>query len=286
MSRAPAPDRESVRRIVRAALDEDLGPSGDWTSRSIVPEDGHARATILARERLVVAGVPVAIEVFRALDPALAVEKAVDDGAVADPGEVVLAVTGRARALLAGERTALNLLQRLGGIATAARAAVEEVAGTGATILDTRKTAPGLRALDKYAVACGGATNHRMGLHDAVMIKDTHLAVAGPVAEAVRRALDAGVPREAITVEVGTFEGMEEAIAAGAGRVLLDNMDLPTLRRCVARGKGRTVLEASGGLRAGTLRAVAETGVDALSVGALTHSVRSADLAMALEPLR
>jgi nicotinate-nucleotide pyrophosphorylase (carboxylating) len=197
----------------------------------------------------------------------------------------VLVVVGSARALLAGERTALNLLQRLGGIATAARAAVEEVAGTGATVLDTRKTAPGLRLLDKYAVACGGATNHRLGLHDAVMIKDTHLAIAGPIGEAVRRARAFGVPREAITVEVATPEAMEEAIDAGAGRVLLDNMDAAALRRCVERGRGRAVLEASGGLRPGTLRAAAETGVDCLSVGALTHSVRSADLAMDLEPL-
>ena len=285
MSAGPVPDREAVRRVVRAALDEDLGASGDLTGRAVVPEGARGRAILVAREPLVVAGVPVAVEVFRALDPAIVVEDRREDGSVAAAGDALLVVSGLARALLAGERTALNLLQRLCGIASAARAAVEEVAGTGATILDTRKTAPGLRMLDKYAVACGGATNHRHGLHDAVMIKDTHLAIAGPIARAVRLALDAGVPPQAITVEVATPEAMEEAIAAGAGRVLLDNMDHATLRRCVTRGKGRAVLEASGGLRPGALREVAETGVDCLSVGALTHSVRSADLAMDLEPL-
>lgn len=281
----PAPDREAVRRVVRAALDEDLGSAGDLTGKSVVPERARARAILVAREPLVVAGIPVAVEVFRALDPSVESDVRLEDGARAAAGEAVLVVRGLARALLAGERTALNLLQRLCGIATAARAAVEEVAGTGAAILDTRKTAPGLRVLDKYAVACGGARNHRIGLYDAVMIKDTHLAVAGPIARAVKLALESGTPAEAITVEVDCLEGMEEAIAAGAGRILLDNMDLATLRRCVAAGRGRAVLEASGGLRPGTLRAVAETGVDCLSVGALTHSVRSADLAMDLEPL-
>lgn len=281
----PAPDREAVRRVVRTALDEDLGSAGDLTGKAVVPERARARAILVAREPLVVAGIPVAVEVFRALDPSVESEVRLEDGACAAAGEAVLVVRGLARALLAGERSALNLLQRLCGIATAARAAVEEVAGTGAAILDTRKTAPGLRVLDKYAVACGGARNHRIGLYDAVMIKDTHLAVAGPIARAVKLALESGTPAEAITVEVDSLEGMEEAIAAGAGRVLLDNMDLATLRRCVAAGRGRAVLEASGGLRPGTLRAVAETGVDCLSVGALTHSVRSADLAMDLEPL-
>lgn len=285
MSPNPAPDREAVRRIVRAALDEDLGATGDRTGRAVVPEHARARAVLVAREPLVLAGVDVALEVFRALDPAVVAEDRREDGTRARAGDAVLVVSGLARALLAGERTALNLIQRLSGIATAARAAVDEVAGTGAAILDTRKTAPGLRLLDKYAVACGGATNHRIGLHDAIMIKDTHLAIAGPIARAVRLAVESGTPPEAITVEVATPEAMEEAIAAGAGRVLLDNMDLATLRRCVAAGKGRAVLEASGGLRPGGLRAVAETGVDCLSVGALTHSVRSADLAMDLEPL-
>jgi len=169
------------------------------------------------------------------------------------------------------------------GIATATRTAVEEVSGTGAQILDTRKTAPGLRDLDKYAVAVGGAKNHRRGLHDAVLIKDTHIAIAGPLEDAVARALAAGHPPAAISVEVGTLAELDAAIRAGAGRALLDNMDLPTLCRCVASGRGRILLEASGGLRLGTLRAVAETGVNYLSLGWLTHSAPAADVAMDME---
>lgn len=274
-----------MRRAVRAALDEDLSARGDLTVESVVPAERRARARIVAREALVLAGVSAAIEAFRALDPEVAVETAAEDGTTLVPGEAALTVRGRARALLSAERTALNFLQRMCGIATAARAATQEIAGTGARILDTRKTAPGLRRLDKYAVACGGAANHRLGLHDAVMIKDTHLSVAGPIGYAVLRALAHGVPREAITVEVENADAMEEAIQAGAGRVLLDNMDLAALRECVERAKGRVVLEASGGLRPGGLLAVAETGVDCLSVGSLTHSVRAADLAMEMEPL-
>jgi nicotinate-nucleotide pyrophosphorylase (carboxylating) len=256
------------------------------TAEAVVPEGARARARIVAREGLVVAGVPVAFEVFRRLDPSVTAVAQAPEGARAGPGDTLLAVEGQARALLSGERTALNVLQRMCGIATAARAAVDEVAGTGATVLDTRKTAPGLRRLDKYAVACGGATNHRMGLHDAVMIKDTHVAVAGPLGVAVLRALAHGHARELVTAEVSSAEQLEEAISAGAGRVLLDNMDLETLRECVRRAHGRVVLEASGGLRPGRLRAVAESGVDCLSVGFLTHSVHAADLAMDLEPLR
>lgn len=281
----PPLDPDEVRRVVGAALHEDLGASGDLTSDSVVPETVQARALIRAREPLVVSGVGVAIEVFRTLDGASRVEHAAADGSRVDAGERVLVVSGRARALLSAERTALNVLQRMSGIATLAAAAVAEVEGTGAAILDTRKTAPGLRALDKYAVACGGAVNHRMGLHDAVMIKDTHLAVAGPLGAAILRALAHGHPPESVTAEVETPEALDEAIAAGAGRALLDNMSLEDLRECVRRGKGRIVLEASGGLKPGELRAVAETGVDFLSLGWLTHSPRAADLAMDLEAL-
>ena len=193
-------------------------------------------------------------------------------------------IEGRWRSILRGERTALNFLTRMCGIATATREAVTEIEGSGARILDTRKTAPGLRLFDKYAVSCGGGTNHRMGLHDAVMIKDTHLGRGGSVEEAVRRALDQGHPAERITAEVRDREQLEQAIRAGAGRALLDNMDLEQMRDAVEIAAGRIVLEASGGLRPGRLRPVAETGVDYLSLGWLTHSAPAADLAMELEP--
>lgn len=279
-------DLEAVRGVVLRALAEDLGRAGDLTSTAVIASPRRAFAQIVARGGLVVAGVPVAAEVFRARDPQAEVSAEHAEGERVAAGERLATVRGEARALLEAERTALNFLMRLCGIATAARAAVEEIAGTGATILDTRKTAPGLRMLDKYAVATGGARNHRMGLHDAVMIKDTHLRLCGSVGRAVRQALEAGHPREAITVEVGTLGELAEAVEAGAGRALLDNMDLDTLGKAVKTAKGRIVLEASGGLRPGGLRAVAETGVDCLSLGWLTHSAPAADLAMEMEPDR
>jgi len=281
-----APDAAAVRRAVRAALEEDLGGAGDVTTQATIPADRRGRALFVAREPMVVAGLPVAIEVLRQVDPSLEAVARASDGDQVAAGTLVLEARGPARGLLEAERTALNFLQRMSGIATATAAAVAEIAGTGAIVLDTRKTAPGLRALDKHAVAAGGGVNHRMGLYDAVMIKDTHLGAGGSLGDAIRRALGAGHPRERITAEVRTLAELDEAIAAGAGRALLDNMSLDAMRACVGRGKGRIVLEASGGLRPGTLRAVAETGVDALSLGYLTHSSRAADLAMDLEPLR
>jgi nicotinate-nucleotide pyrophosphorylase (carboxylating) len=272
--------REVVRHAVERALDEDLGAGGDVTTDAIVAEDARAVARIVARQRLVVAGLAVAEAVFRRLDPWLTVTAQCAEGEPVDAGAVLLVVSGAARPILMGERTALNFLMRMCGIATAARAAVDEVAGTGAAVLDTRKTAPGLRRLDKYAAAVGGAVNHRMGLYDAVMIKDTHLGVAGSLEAAVTRARERSHPPSTITAEVRTVQELEEAIRAGAGRALLDNMDLETLRRCVEVGKGRIVLEASGGLRPGKLREVAATGVDCLSIGWLTHSVTAADVAM------
>ncbi len=274
---------EIVSGYVRAALDEDLGRRGDLTSDSLFEPTARASARIVAREHLTVAGLPFAAEVFRQLDPETSFEASAHDGDDAAPGEVIARVRGAARSLLRGERTALNFMMRASGIAGAARQAVREVEGTGVRILDTRKTAPGLRLFDKYAVAAGGATNHRMGLYDAVMIKDTHLALVGSVAEAVRRVREAGHSREAITVEVTEPEQLEEAVEAGAGRALLDNMDLAAMRECVKRAAGRILLEASGGLRPGGLRPVAETGVDFLSLGWLTHSPRAADLAMEME---
>lgn len=279
----PPPAAADVERAVTAALAEDLGETGDVTTRAVVPEGATAEARIVAREPLRVAGLPVARAVFGRLDPALRWEPGATDGDDVDAGTTLARVGGRATPILEGERTALNFLMRMCGIATAAREAMREIEGTGATILDTRKTAPGLRRLDKYAVAAGGAVNHRMGLFDAIMIKDTHVGVVGSIAEGVSRALAAGHPRERITAEVSDPSDLEEAIAAGAGRALLDNMDVRRLRECVDLARGRIVLEASGGLRPGGLRSVAETGVDALSLGWLTHSARAADVAMEID---
>jgi len=278
----PAVDTAAVARSVAAALAEDLGAAGDVTTRAVVAASRRGTASFVAREPMVVAGLSVAREVFRQIDPGVAFTPRVADGASVEAGTIVADAEGPARALLVGERSALNFLQRMSGIATATRAAVAEVAGTGATILDTRKTAPGLRALDKHAVALGGGTNHRRGLYDAAMVKDTHLGAGGSLGEAIRACLAAGVAPGAITAEVRSAEELEEVLAAGAGRALLDNMTLSQLSDCVRLGKGRIVLEASGGLRPGTLRAVAATGVDCLSLGYLTHSVRAADLAMDL----
>jgi nicotinate-nucleotide pyrophosphorylase (carboxylating) len=232
----------------------------------------------------VVAGIDIACEVFRRLDSmGITVETAVRDGDEAAACQILATIRGDAAAILTGERTALNILGRMSGVATTTRSAVLEIEGTGAVILDTRKTMPGLRELDKYAVAAGGGTNHRIGLFDAVMIKDTHLGVTGSVSEAVRAALAAGHDSRIVTAEVRSVGQLQEAIEAGAGRALLDNMDVAALRECVAIGKGRIVLEASGGLRPGNLRAVAQTGVGFLSLGWLTHSASSADVAMEID---
>jgi nicotinate-nucleotide pyrophosphorylase (carboxylating) len=272
-----------LRRVVAAALEEDLGGPGDITSDCVVTDGASAVGHIVARQDLVLAGLPVAREVYRALDPAVEFTGLHEDGERISRGSPVARVCGSARAVLRGERTALNVLMRMCGIATAARSAVEEIEGTQARILDTRKTGPGLRMLDKYAVAAGGALNHRLGLYDAVMIKDTHLQIVPSIGVAVRRALEAGHPAALITVEVRDLDQFREAIDAGAGRALLDNMDLATTAEAVRLADGRIVLEASGGLRPGNLRPVAETGVDYLSLGWLTHSAPAADLAMELE---
>ena len=279
----PSLDSEALARTVATALDEDLGEAGDLTTEAMIAEGAAATAHFVARADLVVAGLVVAREVFSQLDRSLVFTESRADGDHAATGDRLASIAGNARAILRGERTALNFLMRMSGIATLASRAVAEIAGTGAVILDTRKTAPGLRMLDKYAVAAGGATNHRLGLYDAIMIKDTHLGVAGTIGDAVARSLATGVEAARITVEVGTIEQLTEAIEAGAGRALLDNMDLAGLRRAVEVGKGRIVLEASGGLRPGNLRPVAETGVDCLSLGALTHSAPAADIAMEME---
>jgi nicotinate-nucleotide pyrophosphorylase (carboxylating) len=280
-------DPQALSGLVAAALEEDLeggGPRVDVTTEALIPPSLHGRARLVARQELVVAGLLVAREVFAAVSRSIEFRFQAQDGEAVQRGDSLATVSGPAAALLVGERTALNFLQRMSGIATATRAAVREVEGTGVILLDTRKTAPGLRALDKYAVAVGGGFNHRRGLYDAVMIKDTHLALGHSVSGAVAEVLARGHPPDQVTVEVRTVDQLREAIAAGAGRALLDNMSLETLTECVRIGKGRIVLEASGGLRPGTLRAVAQTGVDALSLGWLTHSAPAADIAMEMEP--
>jgi nicotinate-nucleotide pyrophosphorylase (carboxylating) len=269
--------------LIDLALAEDVG-TGDVTTEATVPADARGVADVVVREAGVVCGLEAAFEVFRRLDPDAEMTVHAGDGTAIDrvPARVAT-VHGSYRALLTGERTALNLLQRLSGIATATREYVDAVHGTGASILDTRKTAPGLRALDKHAVACGGGRNHRAGLDDAVLIKDNHVAVAGGVVPAVR-AMRAHRPDLPVEVEVDTLDQLDEALAERAEMILLDNMTTAQLREAVRRTGGRARLEASGGITLATARAVAETGVDALSVGALTHSVRALDVALEVTP--
>ncbi len=266
---------DTVDAAIAAWLAEDVG-SGDVTTEAIVPAEARCRAEIRLEEPGVVCGLAVARRVFATLDPAVEWTETVGDGAVAEPGPIVQ-LAARARAILAGERLALNLLGRLSGIATRTRAFVDAVAGTGVVILDTRKTTPGLRALEKWAVRCGGGTNHRFGLFDGILVKDTHLRLAGSVEAAVRAALATGRPVE---VECETVEAVADALAAGATRILLDNMGVDDVRRAVAVAAGRAWLEASGGVSLETVRAIAETGVDAISVGSLTHGARSLSVSL------
>jgi len=273
----PDPLRAAIDDFVRVALAEDLGDVGDITSAAVIPAETQLAAALVAREPLVVAGLDAAAAVFRALDPVAVFSVAVPDGSAAAAGEVIARVEGDGRALLAGERSALNIVQHLSGIATVTRAYVEAVAGTGTVLLDTRKTIPGLRVLDKYAVRMGGGTNHRMGLWDAVLIKDNHVALAGGVGEAVRRAKALG---HVVEVEVDRLEQIEPALAAGADRLLLDNMDVPTLRDAVALVAGRVPTEASGGVRLDTVRGIAATGVTYVSVGRLTQSAPAVDIGL------
>jgi len=268
--------------VVARALAEDLG-DGDVTTTATVAPDVRARAVIRQKAPGVIYGLDVGEQVFRALDPEATFRREVAEGAWRDSGEV-LRLEGRARALLSGERTALNFLQRLSGVATMAARAVQAIEGTHARILDTRKTTPGLRALEKAAVAAGGATNHRAGLYDAILIKENHAALAGGVGEAVRRAR-AEAPDLPLEVECRDLTEVDEALAAGAPRLLLDNMSPDQLRRAVEHVAGRAELEASGGVTLQTLREVASTGVDFVSVGALTHSAPALDLSLLLTPL-
>ena len=269
--------------LIERALAEDAG-RGDPTTEATIPEALETIAALVVREPGIVCGLGVALDVVRHLDPDAEMEVLVAEGAtIADTPCTVARIRASARAVLTAERTALNLLQRMSGIATATGRYVRAVDGTGAAILDTRKTAPGLRELDKQAVACGGGTNHRPDLGAAILIKDNHVALAGGVAEAVRAAR-AARPDLHVEAEADTVAQVREAIAAGADSVLLDNMPPDRLREAVAIAAGRVRLEASGGITLETVRAVAETGVDAISIGALTHSVRALDISLEVHP--
>jgi nicotinate-nucleotide pyrophosphorylase (carboxylating) len=269
--------------FVAATLAEDMGSGGDITAAAVIPPEARFRGVMASRDAIIVAGVELAADFFAALDPESRIEALVEDGAAVAGGTALLRIEGQARALLTAERSALNTIQHLSGIATLTHSYVEAIAGTGAVLLDTRKTIPGLRLLEKYATRMGGAQNHRMGLWDAAMIKDNHVAVAGGIAPAVRRAVEAGIAR--IIVEVDRIDQIAPAIKAGATWLLLDNMPPPVLLEAVALVDGRVPTEASGGVRLDTIRAIAETGVTYISVGRLTQSAPAADIGLDFEPL-
>jgi nicotinate-nucleotide pyrophosphorylase (carboxylating) len=277
---------EEIQRAVASALAEDIG-SGDVTTLAAVPETAQAQALVRAREPLVVAGLALAEAAFRQLSTAVQVTRAAEDSQRLARSKILLKIAGPARALLGAERVALNFLQRLCGIATLTAQFVEAIKGTRAQILDTRKTTPGWRRLEKYAVTCGGGRNHRFGLYDMVLIKDNHLAALrnespSAIAAAVQRAR-AKYPALKVEVEADTLEQVEQAVSAGADIVLLDNMNLVQLRLAVQRCKERARTEASGGVSLASVRSIAETGVDFISVGALTHSARAMDIGLDFE---
>ena len=276
-------DGFNMQAFVAATLAEDLGAAGDITSAAVIPAEARFRGVMDSRDAISVAGLPIAEAFFRALDPEVSIELLVGEGDRVGRGTDLMRVEGKARALLTAERSALNTIQHLSGIATMTRQYVDAMAGTGAILLDTRKTIPGLRVLEKYAVRMGGGTNHRMGLWDAAMIKDNHVAVAGGVAEAVQRAASAGIA--SIIVECDRIDQIEPALAAGATHLLLDNMEPPLLRAAVTLVGGRVPTEASGGVRLDTIRAIAETGVTYISVGRLTQSAPAADIGLDFEAL-
>lgn len=273
------PENFDLDEFVTRVLAEDLGPGGDATSRATIDGSATFSAEINARQSIVVAGVEIASAFFRALDSGVEIELLASDGDRVGRGAALVRLKGNARAMLAAERSALNTFQHLSGIATLTRQYVDQIAGTGATLLDTRKTIPGLRVLDKFAARMGGATNHRMRLDDGVLIKDNHVAVCGGVAEAVRRAKDANTGLQ-IQVEVDRIDQIEPALLAGTDRLLLDNMDPAMLREAVALVRGRVPLEASGGVTLETIRFLAETGVDFISVGRITQSAPAVDIGL------
>jgi nicotinate-nucleotide pyrophosphorylase (carboxylating) len=279
------PVNEAALHLVDLALDEDRGP-GDWTTRWIVSARTRVSAAIVGKADGVIAGIGIASAVFLRLDPRTEFDVLVADGDRVTAGQTVLRIRGTGRAVLTGERVALNFLQRLSGIATLTRRFVEAVAGTGATILDTRKTTPGWRALEKAAVRAGGGENHRSGLFDMVLIKENHIAVGGGITAAVERVREHNVKRLPITIEVHTLDELDAALAAQVDRVLLDNLDTATMRaivKRVARLEPRPLLEASGNMSLDRVREVAETGVDYISVGALTHSAPALDLSLRID---
>ncbi|MCY4035076.1 MAG: carboxylating nicotinate-nucleotide diphosphorylase [Hyphomicrobiales bacterium] len=293
MSRSATPTlpRLLLEPVVRNALKEDFGRIGDITTNALVSPDATARARLVARESGIIAGMDAAMLAFQLLDADLSVEAVCAEGAAVDAGGLVLRIEGNARAMLAAERTALDFLARLSGIATATARAVEAVKGTGARISCTRKTTPGLRVLEKYAVRVGGGVNHRFGLDDAILIKDNHLALRsgdknGAIASAVRDAQAAAGHMVAIEVEVDGLEQLEEALQAGATKILLDNMDVEELKRAVEITRSRAILEASGGINPARAGEVARTGVDVISIGALTHSSSALDVSLDVEPQR
>ena len=278
------PPPSSAFALIDAALAEDVGP-GDFTTLWTVPAERRAEARIVAKAPGVVAGSEVAAEVFRRVDPSLEIDVVAADGTAVEPGGLAMTIRGSARSILTGERTALNFMQRLSGVATVTRRYVRAVQGTGARVIDTRKTTPGMRALEKAAVVAGGGDNHRFGLHDMVMIKDNHIAAAGGITaavQAVRRQNDRGLKVE---VETTTLDEVREALAAGADRIMFDNMSWPLMHEAVElvhAADPRPETEASGGITLETIHAYAETGVDFISIGALTHSAPSLDLSLQL----
>ena len=275
----PLPDL-LIAPLVRAALAEDLGRAGDVTSLACVPADARLRAVFATRQPGVVAGLACARLALLELDPTADFQGVAEDGARVGPGETLARVDANARAVLGAERVALNLLGRLSGVATLTRAYVDAVEGSGVAIVDTRKTTPGLRALEKYAVRCGGGVNHRFGLDDAILIKDNHIAACGSVGEAVRRARAAAGHLIKVEVEIDGLAQLEDALKYGPDVVMLDNFSLADLAEAVLRTAGRARLEASGGVTLETVRAIADTGVDVISVGALTHSARVLDIGL------
>jgi nicotinate-nucleotide pyrophosphorylase (carboxylating) len=273
------PTEFNLDDFVQRVLAEDLGSGGDVTSSATIDAGARFTAEMNGRQQLVLAGLEIAAAFFRALDPNAEIELLATDGSLVEPGALLMRLSGNARAMLAAERSALNTLQHLSGIATLTRSYVDAIEGTGAILLDTRKTIPGLRTLEKYAARMGGAQNHRMRLDDGVLIKDNHVAVCGGVAEAVRRAKEANTSLQ-VQVEVDRVDQIEPALAAGADRLLLDNMPPPVLRDAVALVAGRVPLEASGGVNLETIRPIAETGVDYISVGRITQSAPAVDIGL------
>ncbi|OQY50972.1 MAG: nicotinate-nucleotide diphosphorylase (carboxylating) [Desulfobacteraceae bacterium 4572_87] len=271
-----------MHRMIRLALEEDMGP-GDATTRAVVNPNTPGKAILIAREKMTLAGMAVFERTFHEVDPALAFVKRYQDGDTVPGGSTVCQIKGRLTAILSGERTALNFLQRMSGIATLTRRYVAETAGTGAKILDTRKTAPGLRWFDKYAVRTGGGQNHRFGLFDGILIKDNHIAAAGSIQKAILNAREGSAHTLRVEVEVENLTGVEEALHAGADIILLDNMTPTEMKEAVRHINGAALVEASGGITLSTVQEIASTGVDFISVGALTHSPKAADFSLEIK---